>query len=81
MERLRIEFLRREISRPRKILRVGFFLYVKCPHGCLFVYGCPIGDKLLVLCRILQSHVGPEEAVDEFAFLVLTPGNGESGQE
>ena len=81
MKGLRIEFLRRKISRSRKSFWVRFLLHVKCAHRRLSVYGCPIGIKLFALCGVLQSHVRSEEAVDELAFLILGVGKEENGKE
>jgi len=64
-----------------KAPRIGFLLKIKCANGCLSVYGCAIGDELFVLRRILQSHIGPEKALNKLALLILSPGKRESNQE
>jgi hypothetical protein len=78
---LRIELSRRKFSRVGKAPGIGFLLKIKCANGCLFVYGRAIGDELFVLCRILQSHIGPEEALNKLALLILSAGKRKSNQE
>ncbi|PYJ40750.1 MAG: hypothetical protein DME81_00265, partial [Verrucomicrobia bacterium] len=70
----RIDLPRRKVARARKTLRAGFFLNVKCPYGRPFIYRYAIGDELSVLRTTLQRHVWSEEALDEFAFLILSMG-------
>jgi len=81
LERSRIELSRRKFARVGKAPGIGFLLKIKCSNGCLFVYGRAIGAEFFVLCRILQSHIGPEEALNKLALLILSPGKRESNQE
>jgi len=81
LERSRIELPCRKLARVGKALGIGFLVKIKCANGCLFVYGRAIGDELFVLCRILQSHIRPEEALNKLALLILSPGKRESDQE
>jgi hypothetical protein len=78
---LRIGLPRRKVPRLREALRAGFSLDVKCSYGRLFIYRYAVGDEFFGLCRTLQTHVWPEEAFDEFAFLILSVGKRESSQE
>ena len=81
VERLRIGLPRRKVVRVSETLRAGFSLDVKCSYGRSLIYRCAVGDVLSVLRSTLQSHVWPEEALDEFAFLILSMGERESNQE
>jgi len=72
---------RRKVTRVRETLRARFWLDVKCPYGRPFIYRCAVGDEFSVLRSTLQSHVWPEEALDEFAFLILSMGKRESNYE
>ena len=78
MERPRTELARQEVVYPEKPLRIGLFLDVKCANGCLFIYGCPIGNEFFVLRVIPQRRVRPEQAIDELAFLILSADASES---
>src|SRR5438046_6643465 len=80
-KRLRIDLPRRKVARARETLRAGFFLNVKCPYGCPFIYRYAVGDELSVLRSTLQRHIWPEEALDELAFLILSMGKRESNRE
>jgi hypothetical protein len=47
----------------------------------VFVYRTAVGDKLLVLRIVVQSHIWFEQAIHQLFFLFLTAYAGESGQE
>ena len=81
LERSRIELSRRKLVRVGKALGIGFLVKIKCANGCFFVYGRAIGDELFVLCRILQSHIRPEKALDKLALLILSAGERKSNQK
>src|SRR5437773_1014309 len=80
-ERLRIELPRGEVACSGKNFRIRFLLDVKRAHGRLFIYGCPISDEFFVLCRIPQSHVRPQQAIEQLAFLFLGANARESSQK
>ncbi len=81
VERLRIGLPRRKVVRVSETLRAGFSLDVKCSYGRSLIYRCALGDEFFGLRRTLQGHVWPEEAFDEFTFLILSMGKRESSQE
>ena len=81
MERLRIELPCREFTFFRKRFRVWFFLHVKCADTCLFVYRCAISDEFFLLFAALQSHVGPQQTINQLPLLILSAETTGSGQE
>ena len=81
MERLRIELQRRESTCPRERFRIRFFLRVKCADACLFVYQCAISDEFFLLFAALQSHVGPQQTINQLPLLILSTEAGSSSQE
>ena len=80
MERLirlrRIELLRGEVACSRKTFGLGFFLDIERTNAGPLIYRCPIGDEFFVLPAVLQSHVRPEQAIDELVFLLLRADTG-----
>ena len=81
MERPGIELLRREFTCAQKRFRLRFFLDVKSTDPRLFVYGCAISDEFLLLLAALKGHVGPKQAIDELALLVLSAEAARSSQD
>ena len=69
---LRIKLRCGKVSCSAKIFRMRFLMNKKRPHVCSFVDGHrTVSNELLVLCVVLQRHVGLEKAVDQFLLLVL----------
>ena len=81
VERSGIELLRREATCSRKRFRIGFFLYVECVDARLFVYRGAVSDEFLLLLATLQSHIRPEQAVNQLALLILTAEAGKRSQQ
>src|SRR5437667_8379687 len=81
MERSRIELPGGKVACSGKFFAVGFFFQVKRAHVRALVDRSAVGRKLLILRVVSQSGVRLEETVDEFAFLLLGAGRGETNEQ
>ena len=81
VERPRIKLPGREFIFLRKRFGIRFFLHVKCPDTCLFVYRSAISDEFFLLFVALQSHIGPQQTINELPLLILSAEARGSGQE
>ena len=73
--------LRGKIARPGKFFAVRLLLQIKRADVSTFVGERATRVKFLVLRVILQGHVRFDDAIDEFAFLLLRTQRGDANYQ
>ncbi len=80
MKRLRSKRSRREIAGSGKAFFLRFGLDAEYADRPAAIDHCTLGNHLFILGAVLQRYIRPEQAIDQFALLVLRLTCGQQGE-